>query len=286
MANGELQGWSDDPFNLHEARYFSAGHPTKLVRDGGVESYDEPPSEPTLGVALTAGTVLGAPGAPVEVPAELSEHATLRQPPGYSGARNQPGSYEQTWSMAPYHQVRRRRLGGLGAAAAIFLGISALGSVAGIVFPHLSALPLLALLPTVIVCLIWFVLARVNAEQTEWPQPLSTAWAFWGWVVPVVLLWFPCMIMAGIWRASQPKPDRGRPMVLVAAWWACWLLAWFTGFREVTRTANGSVTHTVGLWFEATTASKGFAALAAVLFAAIIGRVSVRLGASKQPVRS
>jgi hypothetical protein len=188
--------------------------------------------------------------------------------------------------MAPYHQVTRRRLGGLGAAAAILLGISALGSVAAILFPRISALPVLALLPTGIVCVIWFVRARVNADRIEVPQPLSTAWAFWGWVVPVVFLWFPCMIMAGIWRASQTKPDRGRPMVLVAAWWACWLLAWFTGFREVTRTANGVVTHSVGFWFEVTTASKGFAALAAVLFAAIIGRVSARLGALNQPVRS
>ena len=38
-----LQGWAEDPFRLHEQRYFSAGRPTKLVRDDGVESYDEPP---------------------------------------------------------------------------------------------------------------------------------------------------------------------------------------------------------------------------------------------------
>jgi hypothetical protein len=40
-----VQGWQPDPFGVHEARYFSAdGQPTKLVRDRGVESYDEPPS--------------------------------------------------------------------------------------------------------------------------------------------------------------------------------------------------------------------------------------------------
>jgi hypothetical protein len=38
-------GWHSDPFGVHEARYFSAdGQPTKLVRDRGAESYDEPPS--------------------------------------------------------------------------------------------------------------------------------------------------------------------------------------------------------------------------------------------------
>jgi hypothetical protein len=45
MANGGLQGWCPDPFGRHEQRYFSLGRPTKLVRDAGVESYDEPPSE-------------------------------------------------------------------------------------------------------------------------------------------------------------------------------------------------------------------------------------------------
>jgi hypothetical protein len=40
-----IQGWHSDPFGVHEERYFSAaGQPTKLVRDRGVESYDEPPS--------------------------------------------------------------------------------------------------------------------------------------------------------------------------------------------------------------------------------------------------
>jgi hypothetical protein len=38
------QGWHRDPFSLHEGRWFSAGRPTRLVRDHGVESYDEPPS--------------------------------------------------------------------------------------------------------------------------------------------------------------------------------------------------------------------------------------------------
>ncbi len=41
----DLHGWQSDPFNLHEQRYFSQGKPTKLVRDGGVESYDVPPDE-------------------------------------------------------------------------------------------------------------------------------------------------------------------------------------------------------------------------------------------------
>lgn len=38
------EGWYQDPLGVHEDRWISQGSPTKLVRDNGVESYDEPPS--------------------------------------------------------------------------------------------------------------------------------------------------------------------------------------------------------------------------------------------------
>ncbi len=40
------EGWFVDPFGSHEARWISVGTPTSLVRDGGVESQDPPPSDP------------------------------------------------------------------------------------------------------------------------------------------------------------------------------------------------------------------------------------------------
>ncbi|MHA3701287.1 hypothetical protein ACXR2U_03820 [Jatrophihabitans sp. YIM 134969] len=40
------EGWYRDPFSTHEDRWFSAGLPTALVRDGEVEGQDAPP-EPT-----------------------------------------------------------------------------------------------------------------------------------------------------------------------------------------------------------------------------------------------
>jgi hypothetical protein len=40
------EGWYIDPFGRHEARWISAGTPTALIRDGGVESQDPPPDEP------------------------------------------------------------------------------------------------------------------------------------------------------------------------------------------------------------------------------------------------
>jgi hypothetical protein len=42
----KAQGWYRDPYGVHEDRYFSDGLPTKLVRDGGAESYDPPPPRP------------------------------------------------------------------------------------------------------------------------------------------------------------------------------------------------------------------------------------------------
>lgn len=57
VTSTEPQGWYEDPFRLHEARYFSAGRPSKLVRDGDVESYDEPPGDsvPGSGAAASFG---------------------------------------------------------------------------------------------------------------------------------------------------------------------------------------------------------------------------------------
>jgi hypothetical protein len=40
----EAEGWYADPFGAHEARWFSDGTPTALVRDGLTESHDAPPA--------------------------------------------------------------------------------------------------------------------------------------------------------------------------------------------------------------------------------------------------
>ena len=70
MADRGLQGWSDDPFRLHEVRYFSGGRPTNLVRDGGKESYDEPPfgTSGNLLAGLTATQNQEPPGWPGQQP--------------------------------------------------------------------------------------------------------------------------------------------------------------------------------------------------------------------------
>jgi len=49
------EGWYRDPYGIHQDRWFSAGTPTALVRDQGVESHDGPPGYPP-------------PGPPAEIP--------------------------------------------------------------------------------------------------------------------------------------------------------------------------------------------------------------------------
>jgi hypothetical protein len=61
VASGRLQGWHPDPFGLHEMRYFSVGNPTKLVRNGRVEGYDEPPGDPAESAAPAADTAIDTP---------------------------------------------------------------------------------------------------------------------------------------------------------------------------------------------------------------------------------
>ena len=44
--DGGAEGWFVDPYGRHEHRWFSAGTPSSLVRDGGIESADPPPDDP------------------------------------------------------------------------------------------------------------------------------------------------------------------------------------------------------------------------------------------------
>jgi len=58
----QAEGWYQDPFGVHEHRWMSRGQPTKLVRDGGSESYDPPPDLPLPGVLVPADAGSSAAG--------------------------------------------------------------------------------------------------------------------------------------------------------------------------------------------------------------------------------
>ena len=62
MGTNTAEGWYQDPFGVHEHRWMSAGRPTKLVRDGGTESYDPPPDLPLPSTLVPAEADSGEAG--------------------------------------------------------------------------------------------------------------------------------------------------------------------------------------------------------------------------------
>ena len=87
---------------------------------------------------------------------------------------------------------------------------------------------MVALVAAIVVYLVWFLRVRVNAEVfNPFGHSKKRAWAGWGWLVPVVNLWYPRRIMLDIWDASSPVGTRAS-QALVNAWWTLWLVAVFT----------------------------------------------------------
>lgn len=56
----KAQGWYQDPFQVHELRWFSDGAPTSLVRDGGVEADDAPPAPAYAGPLVEVAAAVEA----------------------------------------------------------------------------------------------------------------------------------------------------------------------------------------------------------------------------------
>ena len=83
----------------------------------------------------------------------------------------------------------------------------------------------LMILPFAVLFVVWFRRARINAERHGYRQRRARGWTFWGWIVPIVNLWFPFQLMGDIWRAGLPAERRGRTAWLPALWWTCWLLS-------------------------------------------------------------
>ena len=123
-----------------------------------------------------------------------------------------------------------------------------------------------------ILFLVWFYRARINAEWHGYPQRRARGWAFWGWVIPIVNIWFPFQIMGDIWRAGLPAEQRGETAWLPALWWTCWLLSGLGIFGARGISANsGSVPHIAA---DTNATSLCFLAVAGVMLIAIIRTVS------------
>jgi len=114
----------------------------------------------------------------------------------------------------------------LSAVLVTVLTADAAAWLGAIVLPMLVGVSTFGFLVAMVMFVVWFYRARVNAEGRGWPQRRSPGWAIAAWVVPVVNFWFPFQIMADIWRAGLPEPPRANRAMLPGIWWAC-LLAFF-----------------------------------------------------------
>ena len=202
-------------------------------------------------------------------------------PAGSPGCPNCGAGYgPPAGDLPPAVPARTYDLQGLATALTVMLAISALTALIGIAAGMILIITFLVSVPITIVFLIWFYRARQNAGHLDWRQRWSPGWAIGGWFVPVCFLWFPYQIMADIWRAGLAAENRKQLAYLPGAWWACWCLAWFTGYRRppagsgdssATVAVHGS---TFGLYFGGSAVSLVFGAAAAVLLALIVRRVS------------
>jgi hypothetical protein len=122
------QGWHPDPYGRHDDRWFSDGKPTRLVRDQGRESYDEPPLEYPRG----------------QLPPDSAARDEPEQQQSPDGLHDQP---QGTWpaqnrdhflpGMTPYDDPPRRRRAGWVAMALISVTVVALaGAFAANAWPR------------------------------------------------------------------------------------------------------------------------------------------------------
>jgi hypothetical protein len=94
-----------------------------------------------------------------------------------------------------------------------------------------------------ILFVMWFRRARINAERHGYRQRHARGWTFWGWIVPIVSLWFPFQIMGDIWRAGLPPWQRRKTAWLPALWWTCWLLSGLSVGARAMAVNSGTVPH-------------------------------------------
>ena len=79
----------------------------------------------------------------------------------------------------------------------------------------------------------WLWRVRDNARALSGQTPkYSGIWVYFGWIVPVVNLWFPRGIVADAYRTTAP----GRKLpVCVNVWWGLWLIGMLGGVGIVYR---------------------------------------------------
>lgn len=58
------------------------------------------------------------------------------------------------------------------------------------------------------------------------PHQRGPGWVWWGWVVPIVNLWFPYQVVRDIVRHAWRDPwGDQRQRLHLGAWWAAWVVS-------------------------------------------------------------
>ncbi|MEU7855990.1 DUF4328 domain-containing protein [Nonomuraea sp. NPDC049141] len=81
--------------------------------------------------------------------------------------------------------------------------------------------------------LMWMFRVRANADVLEPDGHRHRKhWLIFGWIAPILALWFPKQIIDDIWRASRRIDQPPRSGVIIA-WWTAWLLSSWVSYVVV-----------------------------------------------------
>ena len=210
-------------------------------------------------------------------------------------------------SSTAFHPIPGTSIAALGRIVQVVLGVSALvavyqvfaimheHSLAGQLLDHAGSvtlsraqnadnavndrgqLALAVLVLAALVFLVWFWRARTNAQGFDpHAHRRARAWAFWGWVCPVVSLWFPHQIATDILRASD-EPSYGRTpgyrhYGLVTAWWLSFVL--YEVLNRVVAAHGSDTLNELRGRLEVDLAACVVQVIAAVLAIAVVGRIT------------
>jgi hypothetical protein len=103
------------------------------------------------------------------------------------------------WGRPP--RSRCYSLRKLAAALVTVLIVDAAALLGAIVLPQLVAVSTSGILVAMVIFVVWFYRARVNAEGHGWPQRRPPGWAILAWVVPVLNFWVPFEM--GQWQTND-----------------------------------------------------------------------------------
>lgn len=123
---------------------------------------------------------------------------------------------------------------------------------------------------------VWSWRARCNAEGLAGrrSQDLARAWTFWGWLCPIVNLWFPCQILLDIHRVSDLREPRRAGMVI--AWWICLLGAYVVPSIVLNVSARGASRQEIVDRLPVTGTVASVVGMALLITAAVLITVAIR----------